>query len=59
MGFKEFFKKTMDNYKEQSKPENVKRRLKDKIEIEGLRAQKEAAYKDRKRNEGKYRMGGF
>jgi len=41
MGFKEFFNKTIEQIKESNKPENVKKRLTQQIEIESLKAKRD------------------
>ncbi len=52
MGIKEFFDKTFKQIKESNKPENVKKKLKQQIEIESLRAKKDKIMN--KRREEKY-----
>lgn len=55
MGMKEFFKDSFDKFKESNKPENIKRKLKQQIEIESLRAKKDKLMN--KRREEKYSKG--
>ena len=55
MGFKNFMKKVAKEFKESQKPENIKKKLKQKIKIKKLRDQLDTLdEKSRKKNKDKY-----
>lgn len=57
MGFTDFIKKQVEDFKESQKPENVKKRLEAKIEEEKLKAQLEPARSERQKAKNElYRM---
>ena len=59
MSLKSFIKKTLDDYKEYNKPENVKKRLKNKIEIQKLSLTSEKLTAEKKElMKKRYNIGG-
>ena len=47
LSFKNFFRKIVDDYKESQKPENVKKRLTEQIEVEKLKSKLDEQRKER------------
>lgn len=58
MGFKEFCSKMYDEFKENNKPENVKKKLESQLEIEKLKLERDKISDERRKMKSKSIMIG-